>query len=252
MGCVIADMRQDFVQTINAMADQLDVDALRDLIQSHLDTGMATLDAAQSDFATRDLTVELDMAYLGQTHTVAVPLPICVEGSAVLAPSRAEIADAFDDAYRSTYGRLLENGTRRVMNLRSAVIGERPKFDLSAFAPEGGTVDDALLRHRRVHFGDGWHDTAIYARLALPVGAEIPGPAILEQPDTTILIEPGLTGRVAAKRLPASRRRIRSRRPNGGGDHRAAGAYQTPRRRPARQGRHLYLCPIHPRSRPRR
>jgi N-methylhydantoinase A len=49
-----------------------------------------------------------------------------------------------------------------------------------------------------VHFGDAWHETAIYDRLALPVGAEIDGPAILVQPDTTVLIDPGLTGRVDA------------------------------------------------------
>ena len=51
---------------------------------------------------------------------------------------------------------------------------------------------------RSVHFGDSWHETSIYDRLALPVGAEIPGPAILVQPDTTVLIDPGLTGRVDA------------------------------------------------------
>ncbi|MEM9550374.1 MAG: hydantoinase/oxoprolinase family protein, partial [Pseudomonadota bacterium] len=57
-----------------------------------------------------------------------------------------------------------------------------------------GTV--APTRMRRVHFDDAWHDTAIYDRLALPVGTEITGPAILEQPDTTVLIDPGLKGRV--------------------------------------------------------
>ena len=35
-----------------------------------------------------------------------------------------------------------------------------------------------------------------YARLDLPQDARIPGPALLEQPDTTIFIDPGLTGRV--------------------------------------------------------
>ena len=49
-----------------------------------------------------------------------------------------------------------------------------------------------------MHFRDRWHDTAIYNRLDLPVGAVIHGPAILEQPDTTVLIEPGLTGTVDA------------------------------------------------------
>ena len=43
---------------------------------------------------------------------------------------------------------------------------------------------------------DAWYETAIYDRLALPVDAVITGPAILEQPDTTVLIEPGLVGRV--------------------------------------------------------
>jgi N-methylhydantoinase A len=47
---------------------------------------------------------------------------------------------------------------------------------------------------RPVHFGDTWAETAIYDRLALPVGTCITGPAILEQPDTTVLIEPGLQG----------------------------------------------------------
>ena len=49
---------------------------------------------------------------------------------------------------------------------------------------------------RQVHFGTQWYDTAIHDRLSLPVGALVPGPAILEQPDTTVLIEPGLQGRV--------------------------------------------------------
>ena len=40
------------------------------------------------------------------------------------------------------------------------------------------------------------HATRIYDRLALPVGTEIAGPAILEQPDATTWIDPDLTGRV--------------------------------------------------------
>ena len=83
------------------------------------------------------------------------------------------------------------------MNLRSAVIGRRPKFDLATLAPTAsGPAEAARKGTRRVHFAEGWQETAIYDRLALPVGARIDGPAILEQPDTTVLIEPGLTGTV--------------------------------------------------------
>lgn len=198
MGCVIADMRQDFVQTVNSLTARLDTEQMRDIIQGHIDTGWALLDAAKSEFAFRDVQVELDMAYLGQTHTVAVPLPIRMEATRLETPQKDAIEAAFDTAYAATYGRLLPGGTRRVMNLRTAVIGARPKFDLTRLAPEGGDVRAARTGTRRVHFEDRWHDTAIYNRLALPVGAEINGPAILVQPDTTVLIDPDLVGRVDA------------------------------------------------------
>ena len=83
---------------------------------------------------------------------------------------------------------------RRILNLRSAVIGRRPKFDLETLAPQGDAAQTP--RRRQVHFGEDWHDTPIYDRLMLPVGTHIPGPAILAQPDTTVLIEPGFTARV--------------------------------------------------------
>ena len=196
MGCVIADMRQDFVQTVNALTATLDTGALAATMQTHLDQGHALLAAAQSRFEQVDTVFELDMAYVGQTHTVAVPLPVTVTGGIVTPPTAAQVEGAFDSAYTATYGRLLANGARRVMNLRSAVIGRRPKFDLTTLAPEGGTVEAARTGTRPVHFGDTWHDTTIYDRLALPVGAEVAGPAILVQPDTTVLIDPGLIGRV--------------------------------------------------------
>ena len=195
MGCVIADMRQDFVQTINARVDMLDEAALAAFMTAHVDQGLALLDAARTNFEARDLSFELDMAYVGQTHTVSVPLTVKTEGSTVTAITRAEIETAFDATYKATYGRLLQNGVRRILNLRSAVIGKRPKFDLSTLAPpEGGRVEKVGMR--KVHFGNTWYDTAIYDRLALPSGTKIVGPAILTQPDTTVLIEPHLQGRV--------------------------------------------------------
>ena len=62
---------------------------------------------------------------------------------------------------------------------------------------EIGTVDDIPQRGaRRVYVNGCYADAPVYARLALPAGAIVPGPAILEQPDTTIFIDPGLVGTV--------------------------------------------------------
>ena len=57
-------------------------------------------------------------------------------------------------------------------------------------------MQDARTGTRKVWVDGGWGEAAIFERLALPVDASIAGPAILEQPDATIFIEPDLTGRV--------------------------------------------------------
>ena len=197
MGCVIADMRQDFVQTINSLVDALDENALADHMQTHVDSGMGLLDAARTTFEARDISFELDMAYIGQTHTVSVPITVSMRDGQVTAPSKADIETAFDAAYKSAFGRLLNNGVRRILNLRTAVTGKRPKFDLKTLAPSaGGTTEPKSTR--KVHFGDSWYETAIYDRLSLPAGTLINGPAILVQPDTTVLVEPNLQARVDA------------------------------------------------------
>lgn len=197
MGCLIADMRQDFVQTLNVGLEALAPARLGDLMQKHLQDGIALLDASQVPFEARSQVFELDMAYLGQTHTVAVPVPVAVQDGRLVPPDQSQIAAAFDNTYRASFGRLLDEGQRRVMNLRSAVIGHRPKFDLSTLAPPAdATLEHALKSTRAVHFGTSWQDTNIYARLDLPVDVHIDGPAILEQPDTTILVEPGMKARV--------------------------------------------------------
>ena len=198
MGCVIADMRQDFVQTINTLLSTLDAPALAAFMQSHVDQGMALLDASNTTFDSRTLTFELDMAYIGQTHTVSVAIDVTVQDDKVIAPLESHIEEAFDLAYQATFGRLLKGGVRRILNLRTAVTGKRPKFDLATLAPTAEGDDIKALTTRSVHFGEAWHDTAIYDRLSLPIGAIIQGPAILTQPDTTVLIEPDLQGRVDA------------------------------------------------------
>jgi N-methylhydantoinase A len=50
---------------------------------------------------------------------------------------------------------------------------------------------------RPVYFG-GWIDTPIHRRAALEPGMVFDGPAIVEQSDTTTVIEPGMTARVDA------------------------------------------------------
>jgi N-methylhydantoinase A len=82
------------------------------------------------------------------------------------------------------------------MSLRTAVIGRRHPIALDAFG--GVSTPTGPTDTRRVWFDDRWHDTPIHRREHLPVGATLVGPAIVEQLDTTTVIEPGDRARVDA------------------------------------------------------
>lgn len=187
LGCVIADMRHDFVRTVNRPLDALDTAALGAAIASSAAEGAELVAQAGVKLEAVDTSVELDMSYIGQTHTIAVPL-------STTKPDAMSIRAAFEKAYVGAFGRLLDGIPARVLTLKVAVIGRRPKIDLLRLAPVGGSVDAARTGTRKAWFDGGWRETAIYDRLALPVGARIEGPAILEQPDATTVVEPDLVG----------------------------------------------------------
>jgi N-methylhydantoinase A len=192
LGCVIADMRHDFVQTVNRTLAEIDIENFNAEIARMADDGARLLDRSGVAFVSRDTLVACDMLYLGQTHTVAAP--VAWQPGRVL--NVDEIRTAFERRYREVYGRLLENIPIRVLNIHVAAVGRRPKFDLAALAPSGGSIANAKQGVRPVYVHGAWHEANVYARRELPVEAIVKGPAILEQQDTTILVEPGLQARV--------------------------------------------------------
>jgi N-methylhydantoinase A len=138
------------------------------------------------------------MSYIGQTHTVSVPVALTtVRGTSGV--SGDAIRAAFDAAYTRAYGRLLQGVPVRLLNLRVAVIGRRPPFDLATLKPDpSNTVDGARRGSRKLWIAGAWRDAPVFARLDLPASAAIAGPAVLEQPDTTIFVDPSLNARVDA------------------------------------------------------
>ncbi len=188
LGCVMADMRHDAVQTLNKSLNELDLAQLKTRLASLAEACQKRLDSAGVRFERVQEVVALDMLYMGQTHTLQVPL----NADDI---SRDSIQAAFEKAYAASFGRVLSGMVIRVMNLRYARIGVRPKFDLAVLAPQG-KGSTAPLGVQRVYHTGQWWDAQRYARLDLPVAAQVAGPAILEQADTTVWLEPGFSARV--------------------------------------------------------
>jgi N-methylhydantoinase A len=198
LGCVLADLRHDVVQTLNVMLDGVDTAALAQRMRTAGEDAGAVVAAAGIPFERTDVIYELDMHYLGQTHTVRVPLLVVSAGQS-FSVNEDMVRAAFEAAYLASFSRLLPGIPARIVTLRVAAIGRRPAFDFAVFAPDpSASLEQARFGSRSVWFDGGWRDTCIWSRLDLPAGAAIEGPAILEQADATTVIEPGLTGRIDA------------------------------------------------------
>ncbi|MEM8589701.1 MAG: hydantoinase/oxoprolinase family protein [Pseudomonadota bacterium] len=196
MGCVIADMRHDQVQTVNWALDGLDLEALDRLMVETASEARAVIDKAGVVLERVDILFELDMHYIGQTHAVTVDVPVTVENGTT-GVTMDILREAFERSYKSHFSRLLPGLPVRIVSLRTAAIGRRPHFDLASLKPgDDASVESAAIGSRQVWFDGGWRETTIWKRLSLPIGAAIEGPAILEQPDATIVIDPGLVGEV--------------------------------------------------------
>jgi N-methylhydantoinase A len=196
IGCVIADVRHDQVRTLNLTLDGVDAAALDARLVEEAAAARAVVEAAGLQVERTEVRFELDMHYAGQTHTVGVPLPVHVIGGTT-GVSEAIIRTAFEGAYRQAFSRLLPGLPIRIVTLRTAAIGIRPDFDMVALAPPGdASLDDAARGARQAWFDGAWHAATVWSRLDLPAGALVHGPAILEQPDATVVVDPDLVARV--------------------------------------------------------
>ena len=102
LGCVIADLRHDFVRTVNAATASLDLAALTRDMEAHAEEGLALLHRSAVSLEGREIVHELDMSYLGQTHTVPVRIAsYAADGAPEV--SRASVDAAFDAAYRNAF-----------------------------------------------------------------------------------------------------------------------------------------------------
>jgi N-methylhydantoinase A len=196
LGCVLADLRHDKVQTVNCMLDGVDTAAFEARMDAAGREVSAVIETSGVPVERIDVIYELDMHYLGQTHTVAVPLPVGATEQG-FGLTESIIRRAFEQAYSASFSRLLPGLAIRIVSLRVTAIGRRPHFDFAICAPRANASSANIdVGTRQVWFDGGWRDTRIYPRLDLPIDTLIEGPSILEQPDATTVIEPGLRGRV--------------------------------------------------------
>ncbi|MFO1208739.1 MAG: hypothetical protein U1E40_05885 [Amaricoccus sp.] len=187
LGCVVADLRHDFVRTLNRPLAGLDIAEVHAILAAQDTEGRRRIAAHPVAPAAITASFSADMQFEGQTHLLRVPLPDP-------APSLAELQRRFEAAYFDRFRIALPEIRAALVNLTCTVAGHRPPLDLHLLldpAARRATLDDARVATRPVRFAAEWHATPVYRRDHLPPDATLAGPAILEQMDTTTVLLPG-------------------------------------------------------------
>lgn len=189
LGCVLADVRHDYVQTINQPLREIDPGLVEQIMTEHLTRGRELLTAEGVLPEAMEHFYEADLLFRGQSHVLTVPIRTESFDPEVLLKD-------FEQLYLEQFELRFPEMVPMLVNLRTSVIGKRERLDLSIFKPTGSSLEAARKSRRKVYFDGQWLQTDIYDRDLLPLHAQLSGPVIIEQSDSTVVVDPGASCQV--------------------------------------------------------
>ncbi|MFB6148402.1 MAG: hydantoinase/oxoprolinase family protein [Halobacteriales archaeon] len=185
LGLLISDILYDYSTSRVRRWDDVDPAELTAAFEEFEETGRERLGA--EGLAPDAMAFErvLDMRYVGQSFELAIPAP---EGT-LDAAAKETIAERFHDAHERRYGHASPTEPVELVTVRLRARGAVSVPDLDR-ADGGDTVETAITEERPVVYDGTVYETRIYDRPALPTDASFEGPAVIEGPESTIVVHP--------------------------------------------------------------
>lgn len=184
IGLLIAPVAVDLSASHPMPLDAWDVDAMNRLLDDLAAQGAEVVSAAGVPKETITNRYTVDMRHVGQGHEITIVLP---DRSLPKDEFLEELKNAFFKLYRELFGRTV-SAPLEVITWRLRASGEKDQVT----RPHETVVADARKGSRQVFFqelGD-YTDTIVYDHYKLPVGQDVPGPAIVEQRESTAVVGP--------------------------------------------------------------
>jgi len=187
LGLLIAPARVDRVATVARHISSVDWLALEKTFVALEDDArkvIAETVGGKADVSIRRLA---DMRYVGQGFELVVPLPAGPYDAATLQP----VLEAFRSAYRDVFTLNPPTDAIEIVNVR--IIASAPIGSTGVGAGVAGPdLEGAVKQVRPVYFPEvkDYVETKVYDRVRLPGGVSIRGPAVIEEPESTLLVGP--------------------------------------------------------------
>ena len=180
LGAITADILNDAVRTVHGRLDALDLRALAREQRALEADLLAWVREHGVQVASASFRHGADMRYVGQSYEIEVPVdPAWLEAGVA-----ARLLDGFHAAHERVFGHADPHAPVEIVNLRVQLRGVRPRVPLVEVAAGTGAVPTGA---RRIWLDGRPAQARVYERASLGSGDRVAGPAIVEQPDTTVL-----------------------------------------------------------------
>ena len=192
-GLLVADFKNDYARTSVQKPPNYDHPGMENMYRELEREAVHWLDSEAVPTDRRELTRSADLRYAHQGFEVTVELA----ASEVEPTSLDAMLQSFHGEHQRLFGFSLEQPVE-IVTLRVTAQGHLESAGKAPLSREMGTLAEALLSQRPVYFDDtdGFVPCDIYDRARLAPGSTITGPAILENVDSTVVIDPGWQARI--------------------------------------------------------
>ncbi|MBX3582220.1 MAG: hydantoinase/oxoprolinase family protein [Rhizobiaceae bacterium] len=189
LGLHVSDVRRDYIRTIVRRQSTADISEIVSVWNALAEEGRRDIRA--EGIADSDIKIEYvaDVRYFGEGHEVQVVAPDGFSGEDAVAHMWKEFHRVHDESFGFHY-----EGEQDVelVNLRVRAVGvqNRPQIN----ATENTAQPAKPFGSRTVYWkGAGWIDSPLYERTELAAGQAIPGPAIIQEYGSTVVVPGGWT-----------------------------------------------------------
>jgi N-methylhydantoinase A len=183
LGALAADLRRDTMRTVLLSLEAKAWPLLGSMFRELQEEATGAL-AEMSGEGEAETTLAADMRYRGQSYELAVPVP-----AEAVADGVPALAGLFHAAHAESFGHSDPDAPVEVVSLRAAARRPAPPL---AMPRQEATPHEAMPESRiRLQLDGTEREARLYHRAALRPGGRLAGPAIVTQPDCTVLIPDG-------------------------------------------------------------
>jgi N-methylhydantoinase A len=192
LGLLVTDVRMESSATLIERSDQIELSKITNEFERLENFGRIAHSSAASASGEPIFERSIEMRYWGQSFELSVPVP---DQKIIDTDWMSELIESFHESHNTAYGFRADDEPVELVNLRLTTVGKIARPQLRKLDINSPNAKVAIKGKRPVYFAidsskGGVIRTTVYDRPKLPAGSVFNGPAIVEEPDCTTVIQP--------------------------------------------------------------